>query len=207
MVKHKKTHIFLMIIGSIIVFSWIISTKVINPYSSAYNSSSQHNCFENDFIKYLGGKREISTGNSDVSFCVCSLCKDRVVNNHTNMVLTVNVFNPQNNTDSGIQEGWMAYSGGSKRDYMRACAFELEGFLEHKKVNYDYNIYIVVDGDNQKLIGNYVYDEHNEQLWVSNYEQDVATNIIDPDSNKKGYKVCIINGRFKEINKEYSTPY
>lgn len=189
--------------------AWI---RGIDPYKLPYYSIE--NRFEKDFIKYLNNENEISTPNPNTSLYIWNLKKDRVKNNCTNIVLQVGVCNPNDEKDFKIQKEWTKHSVDTKRRDMEICANKVASFLESKKVSYNYNIYIVIDGDygTQEQTGNYVYDLAKDTFWIPEYEDDIISGKVDLSDwennyRKEGYEAYILDGKFEESNKEYSTPY
>ena len=211
MIKQKlKATVPFMIMALIVVVGFGFWIKDMEPYRFSYYEPGSR--FERDFIDYLDNNREIVTPNQNTNLRIWTLEKDRVKNNNTNIILTIEVSNPQDEEDLSMQKEWTKHSVDTKRRDLKICADKIDSFLKSKNISYNYNVYIVVYGDlGSPHTGNYVYDAHYDKLWISNYEDNIIsgeTDLGDIDNyGKEGYRALIVDGKFTERNKEYSTAY
>lgn len=211
MIKQKlKATAPFMIMVLIVVAGFGFWIKDMEPYRFAHYTTG--NRFEQDFIKYLNSDKEITTPNPNTNLHIWTLQKDKVENNHTNIVLTVDVSDPQDETNLAMQKEWTKHSVDTKRRDMKICADKIASFLKSKDVSCEYNIYIVIYGRlGSPHTGNYVYDAYYDKLWIPDDEADIISGGINlSDTNnygKDGYRALIVDGKFTERNKEYSTAY
>lgn len=192
--------VLVFIIGSIVC--------IIKPgkYQSAFYHNSPYNRLEHDFIKYLDDSR-IFYSSRNTEYVIMWLYKDANENNETNLVLDLAI----GNKGYGAQKKWSALTVEEKKTDLTECAHLLEEFLNKKKINYRYHIYITIHSHHET--GNYVYDTDNDIIWIPNCEkrilngEDIDNIATDALREEEGYTVYILDGEFIEHNKEYSTAY
>jgi len=200
-----KRSIYLIIVGIMLVISMILVIFLVvqrKTYSGAYDSYSHSNHLDNDFEKYIRDSNFRSSNQTPIFLAY--LGKDKTIDNSTNIVLTVWIWDDVNNQN--IEKNWSELSSEEKKNDLRECAELVEKFLKNKDVPYSYHIYVNVQ--NTSKLGNYVYDKSHDSIWIPNCEEKIKKGEYDePPSLKEGYHVCILNSKFTEVGKEESTPY